>query len=652
MKNVVLLLIALFTIQFASAQLYAENNAFIFSKGSNVFVKKKVRLRNGTAFYLRGEAQLTQKDDVDNEGSGILSVYQEGTTNEYTYNYWSSPVSNEATGIDGNVGFSRTMIKYPLTDGAIEDFATDAGDPIFLNAPNYNGRSDNGRTTAPLQIAGYWLWNFDSSGNETAGYAGWIPFQDDTTVLEPGYGFTMKGVRQRTGNNPNFRSYNGINGQRYDLRGRANNGTITMGVGNDNGTLIGNPYPSAVDLKRFLEVNAENVSGNDVKINPEIRYWVSVDETSHYLVDYLGGYGVYVPMGFEAGSNDGYDNSGEYIAPVFRRTDNDGNIITDGSFTQGSNVTGGRRYAAIGQGFFVCRTNTAVAEGPNSFAATPPPNISPGVQIGTDNGNPVIGENVIFNNSMRKWVKENGNSSIFRRGDVVTDTENSLSSMTLNVVHRGEYARPLKMVFHDNTTMDYDHAWEGPLNNRLGNDAYIKVEDGEYGLATQPFDINMRIPIGVEVRHDNNRSRLVEFEIAQFVNFTPSEVYLYDNFSGVYHDIKSNNQFLLLQPGHYSDRFEITFTNTTLSNPDVDLSNLEIYQNNKLKQLSVLNPNLLDVRDITLYDLAGRLVIKIDKQEVQSNYNLSTETFSTGIYIAKVTTNDDQEKTSKVSISN
>lgn len=363
MKNFLLVLSFGLFCQVASAQLYAENNSYLFSKGTNIFVKKKVRLRGGSVMYMRNEAQLLQEENVPNEGSGFISVYQEGTSNEYTYNYWSSPVSTESTGSDGNVGFRRTIFHYPITGGSEEEFARAAGDAVFLNPPNYEGTSDDGTGSRPLEIAGYWLWNFDSSGNTDTGYAGWIPFQDDTTTLDVGLGFTMKGV-QSPASSPNFRTFNGATnpGQRYDIRGRANNGDISVGVADDNGTLAGNPYPSALDLKRFLQVNSEHVSGNDVKIDPAVSFWESQQESSHFLIDYLGGYGQYVPLGFDSGSDNGFANSGSYSEPCFRRTDNNGNIRTSTLQTGGGTEPGGRRYAPIGQGFFIFRTNTAIPE--------------------------------------------------------------------------------------------------------------------------------------------------------------------------------------------------------------------------------------------------------------------------------------------------
>jgi hypothetical protein len=657
MKNFILLMLVIFTGQISFAQLYAENSSFIFSKGTNVFVKRKVKLEAGTFFYLRGEAQLLQNDDVANEGAGILSLYQEGTSNQYTYNYWSSPVSKQDTGIDGNVGFRRTQLMFPITGGGtiLDNFSRAAGMPTFLEAPQYNGRADNGTTRSPLLIAGFWINNYDSSGNNETGYAGWIRLQNDASTLAAGYGFTMKGS-STFGNHPNFREFNGAIGQRYDLRGRANNGTVSMGVANDNSTLVGNPYPSALDVKKFLETNAQHVSGNDVKIDPEAQFWESQQEFSHLLINYNGGYGIYTPLGFEPGNENGYANSGTYTSPLFRRTDNDGNYLTQSNVSGGDvNTAGGRRYAAIGQGFFIQRTNSIVEPGPNAFERSATPFITDGVVIGSDNGTNIIGENVIFNNTMRLWVKENGASSIFKSGDSDTNVidpfaAKDLPTMIINVVHLDTYVRPLQFIFDPSTSLDYDYAWEAQVIGRASDDAYIIIEDGEYSLSSQAYDESMRIPVGVQV--DGNEPKIVEFELAQLVEFDPANIYVHDTYNGVYYNIKDGNHRLLLQPGHYTDRFEITFTNTTLSNSTFDLTNVEIYQDNKLKLLSVLNPEMKDVKKISLFDLAGRLVIEVVADNIENNYTIGTQAFATGIYVAKVTTNDDYEKTVKVSIAN
>ncbi|PQJ27026.1 hypothetical protein BST92_14905, partial [Nonlabens arenilitoris] len=66
----------------------------------------------------------------------------------------------------------------------------------------------------------------------------------------------MKGVEQ-VGGGPNLVSnaVTGFLGQRIDFRGRPLNGDISMTIALDDVAIIGNPYPSALDMKKFLEDN-------------------------------------------------------------------------------------------------------------------------------------------------------------------------------------------------------------------------------------------------------------------------------------------------------------------------------------------------------------------------------------------------------------
>ncbi len=679
MKNFIYISLLFLTANVANAQLNVVGDNFIFSKGTDIFVKEEVNLVNAESrIFLRGEAQLMQESNVPNEGEGVLSIFQEGTANVFSYNYWSAPVSNETTGTNGNVGFVNTQIKYPTIDTMSPpvdgtDFTITAEDSEILAYGVRNGRSDDGDIDGmdKLQIAGRWLWTYDSGGNPATGYAGWTNFNGSQTVRS-GYGFTMKGVNEISGGSPNFETFNGVEGQRYDFRGRPNNGTIQVGVGNDNGTLAGNPYPSALDLKKFLEENAEDNGPGTVLMDPWVEFWESQEEGSHLLTSYLGGYARYVPLGFTPGSNDGYANNGTYQDPVFRRTNNDGTINTstrttnllgpptppadDASFVDNGLMDGRRRYAAVGQGFFISRTNTDVPFTSTSFEQDATPNISDGVVLPGGQ----TGELITFNNSMRVFQRENGLESFFKAAPGVTDPQSAIVAsqvpkMIINVIPEALYVRPLNFIFDDSTSQAYDFAWESPISGRIDTDAYIKIgTEGEYGLSSQAFDENMAIPIGVEVSSSNTAPIDVEFELAFLINFNPNDVFLHDKQTGTYHDLKAGNKTLLLAAGHYTDRFEITFkdTSSTLSNEILDEVTFDIFQNNNTQELTVLNPNQEKVANIALFDLAGREVLSDKPANTQSSYTFDTASLSSAIYIAKVTTTDNKEKSVKVSISN
>ncbi|HET8885268.1 MAG TPA: hypothetical protein VFM70_02840, partial [Salinimicrobium sp.] len=75
-----------------------EDN-FIYVKGEVLYVEEEINLTENSdpgvaSIYLRHEGQLIQgrTDASANSGTGVLSVFQEGTVDNYAYNYWGAPV--------------------------------------------------------------------------------------------------------------------------------------------------------------------------------------------------------------------------------------------------------------------------------------------------------------------------------------------------------------------------------------------------------------------------------------------------------------------------------------------------------------------------------------------------------------------------------
>ena len=69
---------------------YVNNEILFVTKGINL--EKNNNSSTEASIYLRSKAQLLQGDDIDNSGDGYLSVFQEGTSNAFDYNYWGMPV--------------------------------------------------------------------------------------------------------------------------------------------------------------------------------------------------------------------------------------------------------------------------------------------------------------------------------------------------------------------------------------------------------------------------------------------------------------------------------------------------------------------------------------------------------------------------------
>ena len=108
-KNTLLLTVLLFAVNIVSSQIFVSNNAslYIFNKGTYIYDAGNLELNGPNSnFYLRNEGQFLQATAGAgaNTGIGKLSVFQEGTVNNYAYNYWCSPVGNASAAI-GNEPF-------------------------------------------------------------------------------------------------------------------------------------------------------------------------------------------------------------------------------------------------------------------------------------------------------------------------------------------------------------------------------------------------------------------------------------------------------------------------------------------------------------------------------------------------------------------
>jgi len=210
---------------------------------------------------LVGESQLiqTQGSDLDVASSGSLERDQQGTSDTYTYNYWSSPVSLV------NTTSNNTTFTLP-------DLMRDGTNPSAPGIINFLTSGINGTNTNPIGIADYWIWKFANQPDDD--YSAWQHVRSTGTIAS-GEGFTLKGPGTGSISTP----------QNYVFIGKPNNGTITVPINAGNDYLVGNPYPSAIDAHEFLDDNP--LTGGT------LYFWEHWGGGSHSLHEYQGGYAIY-----------------------------------------------------------------------------------------------------------------------------------------------------------------------------------------------------------------------------------------------------------------------------------------------------------------------------------------------------------------------
>lgn len=571
------------------AQLFVKSGSYMYVKDRPLYVKEAVNLDTNSHLYLRNGSQLLQDANgasSTNTGAGKISLFQEGTVNNFAYNYWCSPVGKATAATTGNESFGITLLNRPtsVTDSDAIGFAT-----------LYDG------TAAPLDISRRWIYKYITA----SGYSGWV-YVGDATTLGAGEGFTMKG----TAGNDNSFSEDGVpnnpgSAQRYDFRGKANNGNISIVMAPGETTLTGNPYPSAINLQQFLLTGAAN---NPTAVNcTGIAYFWEQDKTvnSHMVADYRGGYGAYAA---------GIGVDGLYEIPTFFAMDNSGNSIP-GSYGSGTNYP--RKFSPIGQGFMII--GSASASGP-----------------------------VVMQNKFRVYQKEGALVSHFEKNATESLTSNEWSYFRMNTKLNNQGVRRMTLAFNPNATDGLDHAMDAEAIDYHPVDVFFPIENREYNIQSVAFDINKKIPIGFRT----NVAAVFGMTVSELVDFDASQnIYLHDKIADTYHDIKNGLHEINLPIGTNKDQYEITFTTAILNTQSHTFSVIDVLQNNANQELTISNPALLSLSSVSLYDMAGKLIFNKKNTTVNEKYTYSTAGISEGVYIVKIVNSDNRDFSKKITVS-
>jgi hypothetical protein len=599
MKKTILLILILVTTKSLS-QIYFSPNQSMYVKNEILYVEQDINLASNSNLYLRNSSQLIQGATgiSSNSGQGLLSVYQEGTSDNYDYNYWCSPVGN-ASNSTGNENFGVTMLSRPTS--------STTSTPSTILAPSISDGISN-----PLTIASKWIYKLINANN----YSQWI-FVGNASTLAPGEGFSMKGTSGTDAVDPEGSGVTNNPGsaQRYDFRGKPNDGNITITLGINNATLTGNPYPSALHLNAFLLDASNTATGG-------IAYFWEQDKSvnSHKLINYRGGYGSYAPISL--------NSSGVYTSATFSSYNGDGSVKNVGS---SSGLTIERRYCPVGQGFLINATATGTA---------------------------------IFKNSHRIFIKESVGSSQFEKNALQENTNKKadsaekttkeleeVSHFKLNTIIDNQFTRQLALAFVPQATDGIDIGMDAlNMDDALPNDVSFWVENGSYVIQGVNFDETKKIALIVKA----NSNASFKFYIPEVINFDTSQnIYLYDALDGSYHDIKNGTYKVTVAPGIYTERFKITFKNTaTLGVDENTTKQFFITQDNANSILKVSNPNNKALKSFKLYDVSGKTVLSKKDLGTEQNYTFLTSGLSSGVYITEFLTTDNELFTEKIIISN
>lgn len=535
----------------------ANTKGLSVSDGFLLNISNGLNLVNGDV-RLNGESQLIQSHvglDANAVSSGKILVDQQGYASAYKYNYWTSPINNGGT-------FSLLSGMYDGTDANINPFAP--SQIAFISGSPYNGlpaiTNVSGEVTTPLSISTMWLYKYiQGSGS----YYDWVAL-DQNSALNPGEGFSMKG--------------SGASGadQNYVFYGAPNNGEYTFSINAGEESLVGNPYPSALDTNKFILDNAT--------VFDALYFWVDGGSTSHILSNYLGGYAI-------------RNLTGGTPPSVF-------STLIGGLGSAGS-ITVPKRYAPIGQGFFI----KAYASG-----------------------------SIVFNNSQRDFKKESEGEAIFYRNQN-DQTENQDQFIRLGYEDPEGFHRQLLLGFLSDSTADvnYNPGYDALLKICRDDEMFFVIEqdlDKKYAIqGVDAFSDTMEFPLGILI----SETGLHQIMIDEVENFQHT-IYLKDNILNTTHNLSDANFNVNLPIGNHLDRYSLVFVpQNSLSTTDQTLSNLTVFYDGN-KNVVVNNKDRMQLKNITIYNVLGQEILRLNDNINNSNRVQIPFNQSQGIYFVKVVT--------------
>ncbi|MDI1304225.1 MAG: T9SS type A sorting domain-containing protein [bacterium] len=547
---------------------------------------------------LKGRSQLVQTIDseLDATSKGFIKRDQQGTSNKYNYNYWSSPVG-PINAISNNNNYTVAEV---FKDGTTTELPKN-----IQWIPDYDGNQ-----SSPLSLSTYWLYKF-KNGTE---YADWKHFTE-TEGINPSQGFTLKGAGAVDLNNTIT--------QNYTFVGKPYNGLINSNsVLSDNLFLVGNPYPSALNAFEFIKDNiAVANGGNNTKnlIDGTLYFWQhSPTNNTHYLAGYTGGYATLTLTGEVL----------SYALPV----------APTGIAGVGTSTKLSYQYIPVGQGFFV-NGSTDITDPAgekiifnNNQRAFVKENDVDDLSVPISNTLFKMAPKKSYKAAIIDHFKDNSNDAVYN---------NYNTKIRIGFNSANNYHRQLLIGFMDDLATDgIDRGYDGYQIDTQRNDLYFLIDDSEYTIqGVGAFDVNKSYPLGVKTDTIGNVQFMVDSKEFLAVN---QKVYIHDKETSVYYDITDKAADVNLPAGTYDNRFELTFkTNKTLSigENEVTESSVIVYNDEKKKKLVISKNQSIDIKEVSIYNMIGQQLSTLKKvpngTSIEIPFNVER-----GVYLVKIITTE------------
>ena len=472
---------------------------------------------------------LQTKDTNVNDNQGDMTMYRQAENNKpYDFVFWSSPVDTFDVKDIPNLKTYLWNVRAPNARGTEGDWEA------------YNGNMKRG-----------------------SGYIAMVP---STSAFQA----TFTGV-------PNNGLINVGIGKTVDV---TDNNMNTLPLENRHWNLVGNPYPSAISVEKFL---TNSVNSNLI-------------EGAVYLWSRATGLSTTNPRPFYANTGVNY-NSDDYI-------------LANGTGTNPNRPEFEGNIAA-GQGFFV-----KVLE---SVTLTPTDSLQ-------------------FRNTMRYGASQSAlsNNVFYRNSDVSSSNEKKEKQLLwLSLIDSQSFSSSTLIGYLDGASNEKDRLYDAYTNR---GDAQLSIhsilDDAQMEIQGRalPFDEKDYVKLGVQI--PENGVYKIGIDQLQGTVFEDENIniILEDTHLGIMHNLRDKPYSFAADAGKFNERFILKYTANQLSTNEVELPETLVFIKDKV--LNIQSSKI--ITEVQVYDISGKRVISLDPKRnlnrFQTNFN-----FSRGVYIAIIT---------------
>ncbi|TYC12874.1 T9SS type A sorting domain-containing protein [Bizionia gelidisalsuginis] len=363
--------------------------------------------------------------------------------------------------------------------------------------------------------------------------------------------------------------------QDYIFKGTPNDGDYSYTVSAGNDFLVGNPYPSALNALQFISDNLPVIDGT-------IYFWEQfTTNNTHVSVNYQGGYATYnltLAIGAVAVPN------------------------TNGGFNSKGKPT---KNIAVGQGFFV---------------------------------NIITNGTLVFNNNQRVFAKESvlDESTFFKTNGASQNTVSTdlRTKLWLTFTDPSQRVREIGLGYDDNATTNYDKGYDALDYDVFPDHMLWDIQGVKYVIqGRNNFAVANEMPLAIKITTAGDYSIGLK-ETLNFPEATP--IYLKDNVSGLYYNLKTEDASLFFEAGEYSNRYSIVYhEDDTLSADAIAVSDgISLIYDTTNQQLEIRGYDTIqNIKSLTVYSVLGQEIVTLDTVE---SYVIQLPKMSNGVYILEI----------------